>query len=446
MTRQKVLIPLDATDLSRQIIPHVRRFLDPGQNEVVLLRVGQPPASVTTTAPDPGRAQWLPMMFELTRELELARNPVHRSQMWDTLLAHMQDEMRPDARYLEEEGYTVSTAVRFGDPATSIADFAKQEEISLVAMATRGHAGLNRLRSGSVMQALLQRLAIPLLIVCAAEVMDEAALEPAGRLNERLAARQPLRLALATDGSPFDGITTTFAGELAHVMGADLTQFVVVHPSEGTERAQAVVSRAAETLSEVSPLAASIPLVGYPDDVILQQLEQMPADILIVGSFRDRKSTHPSAIGVTTQRLLLNAPASLLLVKGQRPAFGRILVCATAGEELLAEIATRFARALGAELSLLHVRAQPGLTEERLDHVTYMDGVVGRLRDVGFEGNLRIRYGDVPSMILHEAREGNFDLIVVGSRTRAGYLLGSVANRVAKYADRPVLVVRTMLP
>jgi nucleotide-binding universal stress UspA family protein len=446
MSRQKVLIPLDATEFSRQIIPCVRKFLDPAQNEVVLLRVGQPPAAVTTASPDPGRAQWLPMMFELTRELDLARHRVQRGQMWDTLLAQMQDEMRPDARCLHEEGYTVSTVVRFGDPATSIADFAEQEAISLVAMATRGRTGLSRLRTGSVMQALLQRLTIPLLIVCPAEEKDEAALEPADRLNARLAARQPLRLALATDGSPFDGITTIFAGALANALSADLTQFVVMHPSAGVERAQVVLSRAAEALRGVVPLAASIPLVGYSDEAILQELEQSPADLLIVGSFRDRKSTHPSAIGVTTQRLLLNAPTSLLLVKGQQPAFGRILVCATAGEELLAEIAARFARAVGAELSLLHVRAQPGEEEERLDPMTYMDGVVERVRELGFDGNLRIRRGDVPSMILHEAREGDFDLIVVGSRTRAGYLLGSVANRVAKYADRPVLVLRTMLP
>ena len=47
--------------------------------------------------------------------------------------------------------------------------------------------------------------------------------------------------------------------------------------------------------------------------------------------------------------------------------------------------------------------------------------------------------------VIHEAREQNADMIVIGTHGRTGLshvLLGSVAERVVRLADRPVLTVR----
>lgn len=53
--------------------------------------------------------------------------------------------------------------------------------------------------------------------------------------------------------------------------------------------------------------------------------------------------------------------------------------------------------------------------------------------------------GHAADEICRKAREENFDLIVIGSRglgELAGYIMGSVSNRVVRHAPCPVLVVR----
>ncbi|HMJ14021.1 MAG TPA: universal stress protein [Polyangiaceae bacterium] len=57
----------------------------------------------------------------------------------------------------------------------------------------------------------------------------------------------------------------------------------------------------------------------------------------------------------------------------------------------------------------------------------------------------RVVYGDAANTILDVAKNGNYDLIAMGTHGRTGLshvLLGSVAERVLRRSERPVLTVR----
>jgi nucleotide-binding universal stress UspA family protein len=67
------------------------------------------------------------------------------------------------------------------------------------------------------------------------------------------------------------------------------------------------------------------------------------------------------------------------------------------------------------------------------------------LRKVGVNPLLLLEEGDPASGIVEAARNGNFDLVVVGHRGLSSieaFLLGSVSNRVVTHAPCSVLVVR----
>ena len=56
----------------------------------------------------------------------------------------------------------------------------------------------------------------------------------------------------------------------------------------------------------------------------------------------------------------------------------------------------------------------------------------------------RIRHGPVVNEILAEAREGGYDLIIIGAHQTRGwqrFLLDNLAHQIVVQADRPVLIV-----
>lgn len=59
----------------------------------------------------------------------------------------------------------VITAVREGDPAAEINDYAREQGADVVAMGTRGRHGENRLLIGSVAEAVVRTCPVPVLTV-----------------------------------------------------------------------------------------------------------------------------------------------------------------------------------------------------------------------------------------------------------------------------------------
>jgi nucleotide-binding universal stress UspA family protein len=69
----------------------------------------------------------------------------------------------------------------------------------------------------------------------------------------------------------------------------------------------------------------------------------------------------------------------------------------------------------------------------------------GALRAAGFKAETMLRKGDVRELIIDTAKDWNADLIVLGSHNHSGahrFLLGSVAESVARHAPCSVQIVR----
>ena len=75
-----------------------------------------------------------------------------------------------------------------------------------------------------------------------------------------------------------------------------------------------------------------------------------------------------------------------------------------------------------------------------------VEEITDRAESEGVEAKPVIRHGVPHAEILHYMDEANIDLTVIGSKNRSGEyrrLLGSVAERVANMAERPVTIVKT---
>ncbi|PPS40409.1 universal stress protein [Chroococcidiopsis sp. TS-821] len=100
-------------------------------------------------------------------------------------------------------------------------------------------------------------------------------------------------------------------------------------------------------------------------------------------------------------------------------------------------------------LSHLHP-AEPGVVWEAIDDETrkkhVQEALRERLKDSEFQGvQISVLVGDPSSKIIDYAQEINADLIVIPSHGRTGlsrFFLGSVAERVVRFAHCPVVVLR----
>jgi nucleotide-binding universal stress UspA family protein len=165
MTANQVLIPLDGSALSQKILPHVQRLLHPAACALILLRVAERPAGLVGMPPRPAALAWPVPMYESERDIAWAEHPIYASQAWQNARSMLESELVHVVHELQEAGYTVSVAVRFGEPVAEIVNFAEVEQVNLVAMATHGRTGLHRLVLGSVAAGVLQRLRVPVLLV-----------------------------------------------------------------------------------------------------------------------------------------------------------------------------------------------------------------------------------------------------------------------------------------
>lgn len=88
----------------------------------------------------------------------------------------------------------------------------------------------------------------------------------------------------------------------------------------------------------------------------------------------------------------------------------------------------------------------PGVRDQLLERANArLDEYVDRCRTAGVPASTRVAMGRAAPLIAQEASARNADLIVMGTHGRSGFthfLLGSVAERVLRLAQCPVLTVR----
>ena len=165
MDKHTVLIPLDGSPFSHRIVPHICELFAPQSYALILLRVAEPVEGVYGAPPNVVSSGWTRPLYESARDLEYANHPIYTWQAEESERAALERELLDDRLALARAGYEVSAKVSFGDPAQEIIRFAEEQAVDLVAMATHGHSGFQHLVLGSVAEQVMQKLALPVLLM-----------------------------------------------------------------------------------------------------------------------------------------------------------------------------------------------------------------------------------------------------------------------------------------
>ena len=143
---KRALVPLDGSSVAEAIIPFILDIAGPLDMEVVLLRVVEPIA---------------PMVIEGSRHVEVEDIEARRTDA--------EEYLAPVAVELRNKGVRVESRVRRGNTTEEIVAAAHETGADLIAMSTHGRGGLGRLMFGSVAQAVLGHVDMPVLLMRATE-------------------------------------------------------------------------------------------------------------------------------------------------------------------------------------------------------------------------------------------------------------------------------------
>ena len=163
MAYQKILVPLDGSELAERALPYIKSIARLKKSNVIL--------------------------FAVSLKLFVDR----RDRLFTSYL-----EVK--AKELNEEGIKATTATSYGEVAEEIVKYADNNKIDLIAMATHGYSKAKKWMFGSTAQKVLYSTKIPVLLI------KYKTAEVSGEFN---------RILVPLDGSPFSESTFPHVVELA---------------------------------------------------------------------------------------------------------------------------------------------------------------------------------------------------------------------------------------
>jgi nucleotide-binding universal stress UspA family protein len=163
MPKNRVLIPLNKSELSKKILTHIERFISVQENEIILFYITKPPRSLGLAKPDPGSGYALQPGGE---PVGPKPHPVYAHQQEDSIKANVEADLLPVTNQLKKAGYELTVIVDFtDDPVDEILRVISKENIDLVAMSTRAQVGVTSFFFSDIADQLAQKSGIPMLII-----------------------------------------------------------------------------------------------------------------------------------------------------------------------------------------------------------------------------------------------------------------------------------------
>jgi nucleotide-binding universal stress UspA family protein len=154
---ERILVPLDGSDLAEAVLPHVEPIAEKFGAEVILLQITSPYSEIMRQTMPSGS---LVSPTEQEVSIDIAK------QQHEIIQAHAQTYLEKMRESLSKKGIRAVIDVREGPAAAGvILAVALDLGCELIAMSTHGRTGLGRTVFGSVADEVLRNSPLPVLLI-----------------------------------------------------------------------------------------------------------------------------------------------------------------------------------------------------------------------------------------------------------------------------------------
>ena len=149
----RIMVPLDGSDLAECVLPHVEKFIACGQVDTVVF--------VRVIEPAPTRFDDTAALSNTTREQIIEVSRIIEEKRISNAVAYLEGV----AKRLKRDGTEIKTEVLIGNVADSLAEYSEANNIKLIIIATHGRSGISRWVRGSIADRVLRFSRVPVLMV-----------------------------------------------------------------------------------------------------------------------------------------------------------------------------------------------------------------------------------------------------------------------------------------
>ena len=309
-----IIVPLDGSELSEQVLPCVAAIATKSGAEVVLLSAVVPVES------------WM-----------AAEGVYPPGKPWEDEAKAASDYLSAVRDRLQDQGIAARPIVTWGKAAECIRQAAAASDMTLIAMTTHGRSGLPRLVLGSVASEIMRTSSHPVLLVKAAEH------PPAyGDLS---------RILVPVDGSPMSEEVLATVEELARDAGSEIvllrvvTPPVILYPGEAVPSTQPMLEDVeAAARNYVEQLASTVKhkgfavqhevVTGEASEAIVEAATRYGAGLIALSS-HGRTGLARLLIGSTADNVVRQSATPVLIIRPRAVVDTQLRELAPVGIEII---------------------------------------------------------------------------------------------------------------
>jgi nucleotide-binding universal stress UspA family protein len=276
-----------------------------------------------------------------------------------------------------------------------------------------------------------------------------------------------MKVLICTDSSPAAEQSALLVERLNIPGEVDLTMLGVIDEAGDPAGIDASFDRMTHILRKNGQTINHLVRQGNSYEQILAEAVEHSYDLVAVGVGGQNQGLLHFKVGSTTAKLARKLHTHFLVARSVPEKVGKILVCtgAEAPSVETMQVGGKMISGLQADVAVLHVVSQISLKpgsipdeimvsaktaiERQTREGQHLQRAIQQLAQAGVKSNIvpRMRHGLVVDEVLGEAREGNYDLMVVGAHYQPGQnrwlgiLLDDVTDQLLNQSLCSVLII-----